>query len=208
MRKLSLFLMITLTTAFLAGCGNTDSADSKVQSNTKSVQETIQEQAALETSTQESASTASTSIIVVPDNTQSLSPATQSSISLEDYTLITSDKENTYDKIDLDLTTMSSTVVYSTVYNMLSDPNAFDGQVIKITGQVVQVPDPTDMHIYCACIIADATACCQSGIEFVPSNVDLSKLPANGSEITVTGIFSQYKIGDAIYVTLKDARIG
>jgi hypothetical protein len=76
-----------------------------------------------------------------------------------------------------------------------------------MTGQLAQVGDTNDYNLYSACVISDATACCQNGIEFVPSVADVEKLPDVGENITVIGTFSQYNIGTNVYVTLKDARI-
>ena len=76
--------------------------------------------------------------------------------------------------VDVDLTVLSSTMVYSEVYNMLyNDPAHYLGKTVKarggfsiyqlVTDGVLQ-PDP----VAYACIIADATACCAEGMEFVP----------------------------------------
>ncbi len=77
------------------------------------------------------------------------------------------------DGVDVDLTVLSSTMVYSEVYNMLyNDPAYYLGKTVKakgtfslyqlVTDGVLQ-PDP----VAYACIIADATACCAEGMEFV-----------------------------------------
>lgn len=71
---------------------------------------------------------------------------------------------------DVDLTKLSSTMVYSEVYNMIFEPQDYLGKTVKMNGQfaIYQMtePDGTPVpdRIYYACLIADATACCQQGI--------------------------------------------
>ena len=75
--------------------------------------------------------------------------------------------------VDVDLTVLSSTMVYSEVYNMLyNDPAHYLGKTVKARGRFsiyqlvtdgVLQPDPVSY----ACIISDATACCAEGMEFV-----------------------------------------
>jgi hypothetical protein len=64
--------------------------------------------------------------------------------------------------------------------------------------------DETDGNDYYACVIKDATECCAQGIEFV---LDDGKYPEANSQVTVTGTFSSYKIGDYEYYTLVDAKM-
>ena len=37
-----------------------------------------------------------------------------------------------YDNIDVDLTTMNATMVYSEVYNMINEPNSYVNKIIKV----------------------------------------------------------------------------
>lgn len=76
-------------------------------------------------------------------------------------------------RIDLDLTKLSSTMVYAEVYNMTTSPEEYIGKTVKMTGSftIFQATDDYGQVIpdslYFACIIADAAACCAQGIEFV-----------------------------------------
>ena len=72
-----------------------------------------------------------------------------------------------YDKIDVDLTQLSSTMVYSEVYNMMSRPNDYVGKVVKMSGGFSYYYDQSAGAYYFACLISDATACCSQGMEFV-----------------------------------------
>ena len=119
------------------------------------------------------------------------------------------------DGVDVDLTVLSSTMVYSEVYNMLyNDPAHYLGKTVKarggfsiyqlVTDGVLQ-PDP----VAYACIIADATACCAEGMEFVPDG-DLTypeDYPELGAEITVIGEFQSYEENGMTWYHLVNARL-
>jgi len=111
--------------------------------------------------------------------------------------------------IDVDLTQLSSTVVYSEVYNMMTEPDSYVGKTVKMKGNFAEYHDETTGQYYFACIIADATACCQQGMEFVLAG-DHSypeDYPELGTEISVVGEFQTYMEGETQYCTLKDAAI-
>ena len=123
--------------------------------------------------------------------------------------------QSSADGVDVDLTVLSSTMVYSEVYNMLyNDPVHYLGKTVKarggfsiyqlVTDGVLQ-PDP----VAYACIIADATACCAEGMEFVPEG-DLTypeDYPELGAEITVIGEFQSYEENGMTWYHLVNARL-
>lgn len=104
--------------------------------------------------------------------------------------------------IDVDLTQLSSTMVYSEVYNMVMTPEKYVGKTVKMSGQFAAYagnPAATDgPAYYFAVVIADATACCQQGLEFVwpGEHAYPADYPAAGAEITVTGTFEAYQVGE------------
>ncbi|MCR5509708.1 MAG: hypothetical protein K6F54_01940 [Lachnospiraceae bacterium] len=112
--------------------------------------------------------------------------------------------------IDVDLTMLSSTMVYSQVYDMMAEPEKYIGQTIRMSGMYSSFYDETlDKH-YFACIIQDATACCAQGIEFELTD-DYSypdDYPEEDDLITVTGVFDTYMEGESMYVTLRNAYMG
>ncbi|MDD6211747.1 MAG: hypothetical protein PUB22_01135 [Clostridiales bacterium] len=73
--------------------------------------------------------------------------------------------------IDLDLTSLSSTMVYAEVYNMMSAPEDYIGKTVKMKGQFTyyqaydEKGNPVPDQLYFACLIADAAACCSQGLE-------------------------------------------
>ena len=119
-------------------------------------------------------------------------------------------------KVDVDLTVLSSTMVYSEVYNMLYFyPEDYYGKTVKMTGQfnVYQWVDESgvvaDMPVAYACIISDATACCAEGMEFVLKD-DLAypdDYPELGAEITVIGEFQSYEENGMTWYHLVNARL-
>lgn len=108
--------------------------------------------------------------------------------------------------VDLDLTELSSTVVYSEVYNMLITPDDYKGKIIKMKGQFNQYTDEETGKIYNAVIIPDATACCQQGLEFELSDKTNPNFE-QGTQITVVGTFDTYSDGKFLYCHLKNAKI-
>ncbi len=93
------------------------------------------------------------------------------------------------EKPDIDLTTLSSTMVYSEVSNIMQDPEAYKGKTIKIRGAYAPIKTDDPNVFYPACLIQDATACCQQGIEFVTKN---GEYPAEGRMIVVQGKYESY----------------
>lgn len=113
------------------------------------------------------------------------------------------------DGIDLDLTTFSSTMVYSEVLGMLYEPDSYMGKVVKMKGNFSVYHDDVTGKDYFACIIQDATACCAQGIEFrLKGDPKYPEgYPEEGAEITVVGTFSTYMEGNDMYLTLKEATL-
>lgn len=107
--------------------------------------------------------------------------------------------------IDVDLTALSSTMVYSEVYNMVTAPENYIGKTVRMQGQFAVYEG--DSRNYFACLIADATACCSQGIEFVTkdSRTYPADYPELGTEITVEGVFETYQEGENTYCQLVDA---
>lgn len=107
--------------------------------------------------------------------------------------------------IDVDLTALSSTMVYSEVYNMVTAPDSYMGKTVRMQGQFVVYEG--DSRNYFACLIADATACCSQGIEFVTKDARTypEDYPELGTEITVEGVFETYQEGENTYCQLVDA---
>lgn len=111
--------------------------------------------------------------------------------------------------VDVDLTKLSSTMVYSEVYNMMYTPENYIGKTVKMSGMFVAYTNQDESQYYPAVIIADATACCSQGLEFVlegnPSYPE--GYPEMETEITVVGTFETYVEDGNTYCRLKNAKI-
>lgn len=116
-----------------------------------------------------------------------------------------------YDHIDIDLTKMNATMVYSEVYNMMSEPSKFVGKVVKASGPFTVGSSSLPGVYYPAVVIKDATACCANGLEFVLYGVPPCSgfggggYPSISQEITVVGTFKTYLEGSRLYTHLVDA---
>lgn len=107
-------------------------------------------------------------------------------------TVIESASDNlSYDKIDVDLSSMSSTMVYATVFQMLIDYENYDGKVIRIKGLYNEFLDKKNKIKTDYVLVLDATSCCAEGIEFVLADSSIS-FPPQDTPITVTGIYKEY----------------
>lgn len=91
--------------------------------------------------------------------------------------------------VDVDLTTLSSTMVYAEVFNMMMSPDDYIGKTIRMTGIFTVYQDPETKQIYCGVIVEDATACCAQGFDLaMPEECSYPQdYPAPESEITVVG---------------------
>ena len=107
---------------------------------------------------------------------------------------------------EIDLTSMSSTMVYSYVFNMVTTPDDFIGQRFKIRGTYdEQYWDQTNLT-YHYIVIADATACCAQGLEFVLTDPNAS-YPQVGEEFEISGIFGTYVENGILYIQITADQI-
>ena len=117
--------------------------------------------------------------------------------------------------VDIDLTVLSGIMVYSEVNSMISFPDNYIGKTVKMQGQFT-IYQATDAHgtflpdkMFFSCMIADATACCSQGLEFILTGEHTypNDYPELGSEITVTGTFEVYTENGFQYCRLVDATL-
>ena len=177
MKKALLILLCVLPVAIFAGCEN-GSASSRNNDNKSDVQKVIDSQINGDDSTEgDAAGTGAKS------GTNS-SPA---------------------EGVDVDLTVMSSTMVYSEVLNMMTTPEDYIGKVIKMEGIYSTFHDAATGKSYYACIIQDATACCAQGIEFVLADGNYPE--SNNQTLSVVGTFDTYDESGTKYCTLRNATL-
>ena len=207
MKQALLILAVALYLVSLCACG-----DQKIQSKSKqgsATRQVVQEQMANVTGEttvpptaipeQQPASDETTPETSIPESEQ-MQPAE----ALPDYEPAQASGEP-----DVDLTTLSSTMVYSEVYNMMYEPDRYLGKRIKMNGRFAVYENPNTGAVYTACIIMDATACCSQGLEFVLAGEHSypADYPEPGTEITVVGTFQTYEENGYVDYHLVDAEM-
>lgn len=108
-------------------------------------------------------------------------------------------------KVNLDLTKMSATMIYSTIFDMLIMPEDYVEKIIKVKGWFETYTDPQTGEMYYAVVVPDATACCQQGLEFVwkGNHAYPDDFPKPGQNITVTGIYKMIENDGVTYTYLE-----
>ena len=121
---------------------------------------------------------------------------------------IEEDTGNTSDDI-VDLTKLSSTMVYAEVYNMILDPDYYTGKTVKMAGQFIVSEDPVTEVVHTACLILDEAGCCSQAVEFaLPENAQYPEdYPELNSNITVIGTFQTYEMDGMRYCCIENAKI-
>ena len=137
MKKTVCLLIVMLFCFSFFGCGSSSVGRVKTGSQGKTVDDVIQEQMSGQETTSAAAYT-------TPSGAASAANA---------------------GPVDVDLTQMSSTMVYSEVYSMMNSPENYMGKRVRMRGSFAFAEG--DNKYYFACLISDATACCAQGIEFV-----------------------------------------
>lgn len=188
-KKIITLMLILALLSFFTGCGD-DSSSSRSSGQAPSVNDVLEEGMA------EADGTDSQERQSGVNENAPLPEETDGSESL-----------SSIEGIDIDLTTLSSTMVYSEVYNMMMDPDAYIGKVLKMSGAFAVYHDEASDKYYYGCIIQDATACCSQGIEFEPVNASVypDEFPEENAPVTVTGTFDVYEENGTKYCTLRDA---
>ena len=107
----------------------------------------------------------------------------------------------------VDLTQLSSTMVYAEVYNMMMSPEEYVGKTIKMDGLYYASYIP-DMDVYYHfVVIQDATACCEQGLEFIwnGDHTYPNGYPKDETPVEVTGIWrSLEEDGNTYYYIATD----
>ena len=192
---------VAMTLLLVSGCGEASDSASKMN-NSNSVEDAINQQIQNEQAPADATTEATTEA-----TTQTTAQAPTVDADMSDIL------SSSHDGIDIDLTTMNSDMVYSTVYQMMANTPEFEGKVVRMNGDYYASYDEGTKQTYFFVIIKDATACCQQGLEFVwgdGSHVYPDEYPSDGSQVIVTGTFESYKDNpDDVYsyVHLKDSTL-
>ena len=112
--------------------------------------------------------------------------------------------------VDIDLSRMSATMVYSMVYKMVTEPQKFVGKSIKMKGAFSSYYDEAVDRRFFGCVIKDALACCSQGLAFETAKPLKypKEYPSEGTAITIVGIFEYEKDEDGIgFPIIKNAKL-
>lgn len=106
----------------------------------------------------------------------------------------------------IDLTAMNSTMMMAQVAAMQNEPDAFLGKTVKMQGTFLVGEGETRNYYYC--LVADTSACCQQGFEFLwDGHRYPDDYPEPGSQIIVEGIFDTYWEDGYQYMQLINANL-
>ena len=126
----------------------------------------------------------------------------------------TAPSKDTGESAFVDLTALSSTMVYGEVFAMMSSPEDYVGKTVKMQGifskgQLYAAGSLNDGGTIFACVIQDATACCAQGIPFelAGDHTYPQDYPELGDTITVVGTFEIHQQEGMQFCRLRDAEL-
>ncbi len=205
--RLGIILCIGLL-GLSTGCGESRTTASKTSGQTAGVQEVLQQGMAEAETDEEAQEQEETSAQIDESEQESgTDPADSTPVNPEPTDAAQEEEPispGTTEGVDVDLTTLSATMVYSEVSNMMINPDQYMGKTVKMQGIENVYHDTETGQDYYACVIADATACCSQGIEFEMAD---KIYPPEGSEVTVMGVFDTYEENGYQYCTLRGAQL-
>lgn len=191
--------VMVLCAMVLSGCGGATNDAQRTSSATKSVNDVMREKLAEDASSVGELAKDKLSPSKVQEELSSMQTKDEQT---SQETVPVEGDVPAYDTIDVDLTQMSSTMVYSEVLNIMQEPSKYLGKVVRMNGTVQVYTDPNTGITYRTCIIQDATACCAQGIEFELGD---GSTVETGDEVIITGVFDTYMEGKYMYCTLRNA---
>ena len=101
-------------------------------------------------------------------------------------------------------------MVYSMVYQMVTDHQKYVGKRIKMKGAFSTYFDEETEQRFFGCVIKDALACCSQGLAFETAKVRRypNDYPDEGASITIVGTFEFEKEEDGIgFPIIKNAKL-
>ena len=107
--------------------------------------------------------------------------------------------------IDMDLTQMNSTMIYSVIYDLMIKPNDYYGKTLMVDGYFDTVVNEQLGVRYYFVVVPDATACCAQGLEFkLPEGtVYPDDYPEPGTDIRVQGVLGSYEENGQAYAYIN-----
>ena len=111
--------------------------------------------------------------------------------------------------VDVDLTLLSGTLLYSQVSYMTYRPEEYQGKVVRVPGNFSVAYNADRTKQYFGCLISDQSACCTLGVEFeLPESYTYpDDYPEMDEMITVQGTFDTYEEEGYTYCILRNATL-
>ena len=115
----------------------------------------------------------------------------------------------TAEDIDVDLTVMSSAMVFDEVKKIMNSPEQYLGKTIKMSGEYSPVYYDYTEKFYHYVLIHDAVDCCEQGIEFILLGDAIYPLdyPKEKSQVEVVGVFCSYDELESTYYYIETDNI-
>ncbi len=112
--------------------------------------------------------------------------------------------------VNIDLTQLHEYDVYTAVNTIMQDPDAYVGQIIKMTGTFDIYYDEESGNVYTSVFVMDETLCCAEGLTFTLASALTypDDYPEDGAQVTVVGefeIYDRFEAYNIIYTQLKSA---
>jgi hypothetical protein len=106
--------------------------------------------------------------------------------------------------VDIDLTQMNSTMIYSVIYDMMINPDSYYGKSLLVDGYFdTMVYDGSDTR-YFFVVVPDATACCVQGLEFILTGASYpGDYPEVQDDIRVRGVMDCYEEAGQMYTYIR-----
>ncbi len=107
--------------------------------------------------------------------------------------------------VDFDLTSMSSTMVYSVVADMIYNSSHYVEKSFKMQGvfeSFYSEEYETQLHFV---VINDALGCCPQGLEL--KFTDDAEIPEPLSEVTIKGVMGLEKVGESTFMHIEVTEI-
>ena len=113
--------------------------------------------------------------------------------------------DNNTPTIDVDLSSMSSTMMYSQLSNMIEKPSNYEGKYVKAKGVHKTYKNNKTNVTYHAILVYDSSTCCSQALEFILE--DETQYPSTDKTITIEGTFGTYSEGSNTYCYLNPSKV-
>ena len=108
---------------------------------------------------------------------------------------------------EIDLTGLSTAVLYATVGKMNGSPEPYAGKTVRMAGYFTA--EQTGLGIRYTCGVPDMAGCCFEYVEIrYAGDPGPDEIPADGTVVTVSGIFGFDRVNEYLHYTfLADAAV-